>query len=84
MKLDSNYSINCDGNGVTLIFKEPRKKINKETKQEETYIFVDRWHYLSVPQALNKYKDLLLQPLDSLEAVLLKLAEVEHTIKNLK
>lgn len=81
--LDENYTISCDGNGTTLNFQEKREKTSKEG-EKTIYTFKDQWHYLSVPQALSKYKDLVLEESQDLKDVLLKLNEVETLIKSIK
>lgn len=59
IKLDDNYRLETDGdNGVTLIFSEPRVKINKETRKEEDLIFEDKWYFPRVNQALERFEKL--------------------------
>ena len=81
--LDSNYSVNCDGYGTTLNFQEQRERKNKITNEIEFYLYKDQWHYLSVTQAISKYKDLVLENSEDLKDVLKKLDEINLTIKTL-
>lgn len=84
MKIDENYTINCDGSGCSLNFQEDRQRNNKTTGEKEVYTFKDQWHYLSVPQCLSKYKDLSLVHCKDLKEVMNKLDEVAESIRNIK
>ncbi len=82
IKLDENYSINCDGTGTTLMFQEERTRKNKVSKKDEVYTFKDQWYLLSVPQAIIKYRDLVLTESKDLKDVIKKLEEIDLTIKS--
>ena len=82
--LDSNYTIGCNSNGTTLNFQEQRERKNKSTLEVELYTYKDQWHYLSVSQAISKYKDLVLIHSQDLKDVLKKLNEIDLIIKSLK
>jgi hypothetical protein len=82
--IDDRFSINSDGNGVTLNYKEEKEVTNLDTLESKIVTQKASWHFLSVPQALNKYKDLVLNPCEDLAAVLEKLIEVENLIKTFK
>jgi hypothetical protein len=82
--LDTEYQINCDGIGVTLNYKEAKERIDTDTLETVKYVVKDAWHFLSVPQALRKYTDKVLEQSNDLKDVLKKLKEVETLIKTIK
>jgi len=84
LKLDENYTINPDGKGCTLHYREAKEVTDLDTLETKVVTKKATWHFLSVPQALNKYKDLVLEPCEDLKQVLDKLEEVENLIKNFK
>jgi hypothetical protein len=56
IKLDENYSLESDGgNGISLVFSELRKRLNKKTDIEEDFTFIDRWYFLTAGQAIENY-----------------------------
>jgi len=84
LKIDDRFSINSDGNGVTLHYKEAKEVTDLDSLETKIVTQKASWHFLSVPQALNKYKDLVLNPCEDLKQVLEKLYEVENLIKTFK
>jgi hypothetical protein len=84
MRIDDNYTINCDGNGCSLLFEEQRDRLNKKTGEQESYTFKSQWHYLSVPQCLRKYTELSIETSKDLKDVLNKLEEINTTINQIK
>jgi hypothetical protein len=56
IELDDYWYIESDGgNGIQLVFHEPRKRTKKGTDVEENYIFEDVFYFNRVVQALKHY-----------------------------
>ena len=82
--LDAEYQISCDGIGVSLNYQASKERIDTDTLETVKYVVKDAWHFLSVPQALRRYADKVLEQSNDLKDVLKKLKEVEVLIKNIK
>ena len=82
--LDSEYQISCDGYGVTLTYQATKERIDTDSLESKTVTVKASWHFLSVPQALRRYTDKVLEQSNDLKDVLKKLKEVEALIKNIK
>jgi len=81
--LDKNYTIDSDGMGVILKFTEARTRLDKNN-ETVAYVATNNYYYGTVPQALCKYKDLVLEVPESLIEVLERLNEVESLIRSIK
>lgn len=82
IKLDEFYTLESDSfNGVVLIFSEPRKKKKKDSEIEEDYIFIDKWYYTRVNDALNKYAELSMSDFSNLKELSDKVTKTFETIK---
>ena len=54
--LDKNYKITPDSDsGVILVFSEMREKLNKKTGLLEPFLFIERFFYPRISQALRYY-----------------------------
>lgn len=79
--LDNLYHLESDSDsGIVLTFEEPRKRTSKTTGLEEDFIFVDRWYFTRISQALTKYVDLTQNSSKSLEDLLSKIDKVYKVI----
>jgi hypothetical protein len=58
IELDNSWYMESDsGNGIQLVFHEPRKRTKKDTDEKEDYIFEDIFYFTRVVQALRHYCD---------------------------
>lgn len=59
VKIDDKYYLVTDGyHGVCLTFHEPRERLKKNSTEEETYEFEEKWYFTMVGQAIEKYVEL--------------------------
>ena len=81
MNLDSNYRIESDNMGSTLIFEQTRcREVNGRL---ETFVYSDRWYFLNMPDALQKYSDLKLGQAEDVKEMLNIIKELKELIKKL-
>ena len=90
--LDDKYALTSDGdNGIILTFEESRKR--EETKKEngktvktgklEDYLFVDKYYFTRISQALTKYVDLTQNSSKSLEDLFTKVNAIYEVISKI-
>jgi len=84
IKLDEEYYIECDNIGVSLNYKATKERIDSDSLEVIEYKVNERFYFLTVAQALDRYKDKVMEQSDDLKSVLKKLKEVEVLIKNIK
>lgn len=85
IELDSRYYLCTDGgSGVSLVFHEPRKRINKKTELEEDYIFEDKWYFTKLHSALEKFVELTQNSSETIEEILRKTIEIEKVLKQFR
>ncbi|WP_194767867.1 hypothetical protein [Tamlana sp. I1] len=80
IELSENYKIEKDFYSWVLVFSETREKKNQKTLEMEPFVFVDRWFYPDLKQALKKYIDLDLRHSNSIDEILLKLDSISNKI----
>ena len=79
--LDNLYHLESDSDsGIVLTFEEPRKRTSKTTGLEEDFIFVDKWYFTRISQALTKYVDLTQNSSKSLEDLFIKVDAIYNII----
>lgn len=79
MKLDENFRVESDSVGTILIFEQERKR-EREGKEVD-FIFTDRWYFLSMTQALNKYVDLKMGKAEDVKELLKLIKELKEQLK---
>lgn len=82
--LDGSFSITCDGKSATLEQLLIKNRINPDTLEREEYLVKDKWFLLNVPQALRKYRDLILEESSDLKDIFSKLDELNSKIDSFK
>ena len=82
MKIDDNYTVDMDGAGTILNFKQQRQREKNGEMIEFTHR--DQWYFLSLPQALNKYLDLKLEASEDVKDCINRVEEVRTIIKSIK
>jgi len=81
LKIDDKYTIETDGTGCTLVFKETRQKRNKEG---EAVNFTDNWYYGNIKQCLKAFIHKDLEIAEDIPQLLKRIDGLETLIKNLK
>ena len=79
MKLDENFRVESDSVGTMLIFEQERKR--ERDGKEVDFIFTDRWYFLNMTQALNKYVDLKMGKAEDVKELLKLIKELKEQIK---
>lgn len=79
MKLDENFRVESDSVGTILVFEQERKR-EREGKEVD-FIFTDRWYFLSMTQALNKYVDLKMGKAEDVKELLKLIKELKEQLK---
>lgn len=79
MKLDENFRVESDSVGTILIFEQERKR-EREGKEVD-FIFTDRWYFLNMTQALNKYVDLKMGKAEDVKELLKLIKELKEQLK---
>lgn len=82
IQIDQNFKINSDGLGCTLIQTQQKERINKDTKQSESYQTESTFHFLNVEQCLNRYLDLVMEPSEDVIEVLSAIKQARLEIKS--
>lgn len=71
LDLDENWHLTPDGdNGIVLTFHEIRQRKSKKTKEEEDFLFEDKYYYPRVAQCLRKYSQIVQNTTESIEKIL--------------
>jgi len=70
--------------GLVLVLEEPRVRIKKDTEEEETYTFVDKWYHLTLSQTLENYLKQTALKATSIEDLRDIVLRVEKTIEKIK
>jgi|GWRWMinimDraft_5_1066013.scaffolds.fasta_scaffold10513_4 hypothetical protein len=79
MKLDENFRVESDSVGTMLIFEQERKR--ERDGKEVDFIFTDRWYFLNMTQALNKYVDLKMGKAEDVKELLKLIKELKEQLK---
>lgn len=79
MKLDENFRVESDSVGTILIFEQERKR--ERYGKEVDFIFTDRWYFLNMTQALNKYVDLKMGKAEDVKELLKLIKELKEQLK---
>jgi hypothetical protein len=71
------------GNGIQLVFHEPRKRAKKDSDEKEDYIFEDIFYFTRVVQALRHYCDATQNSAKNLEEILEKTDKIHNILEKL-
>lgn len=87
IQINEKYSINTSGEGCSLEVKEMKQRdevIDKvKTGKKIDYLAKEVYYHSTVEQCLNKVLSLEIETVESVEGILLKIAEVKNLIKGL-
>lgn len=83
IKLDENYTIECDGVGVSLNYSEVKQKKDKDGNVK-SYTSIDKWYYPDAFSAIDKYSKQVVEYSEDLKAVLAQMVATTALISNLK
>lgn len=81
MNLDSNFRVESDNMGSTLIFEESRCR--DTNGKMEPFVYTDRWYFLNISDALSKYSDLRMGQAKDVKEMLNIIKELKELIKKL-
>ncbi len=84
IKLTDRFTIIYKETNVLLRLETIREKENVDTLELEKYTHRDTWHFLSLAQALRKYTSLCLMPCANIEALTVKVEELEKLVNSIK
>jgi phosphoserine aminotransferase len=79
MKLNKNYRIESDSVGATLIYEDSRMRL-KDGKEVD-YVYTDKWYFINMEQALNKFLDLSITDTKDAKDCIKKIDEIRDIIK---
>ena len=82
LRLDDNYSLDFDSYNVMLRYENKAVKEIKGELKEVTQKY--QWYYPNVKQALKRYIQVSLNPVDSLEEIINRMDKLEKVIDNLE
>lgn len=81
MKLDDDFSV--EGKAYEWTLKLVRKTDQINPKTDKPVVNRDEWHYPSLRMALKKYLDESLKKSKTIDAILVRLDEIEDKINRL-
>lgn len=81
IQIDSNYRIETDGTGCTLVKTLNKTRTDKKSNETVHYMTKEEWHFLNVEQCLNRYVDLVIEPSETVVDVLALLRQARLEIK---
>ena len=84
IKLTDGFTIIYKETNVLLRLETIREKENVDTLELEKYTHRDTWYFLSLAQALRKYTSLCLMPCVNIEALTVKVEELEKLVNSIK
>lgn len=79
LKLDDNYFIETDTNNFTLRFQ----KVVYDEKKKKDVTKKDEWNYPKLSQAMSKYLNECVRPLETIKEVFSELKRIELLIEKL-
>ncbi len=83
--LDDRWHLEPDQfKGLVLVLEEPRTRVKKDTQEEETYTFVDKWYHLKLSQTLENYLKQTTLKATSIEELKEIVLRVEGAIEKFK
>tara|TARA_R110000782_G_scaffold45143_3_gene100491 strand:+ start:688 stop:996 length:309 start_codon:yes stop_codon:yes gene_type:complete len=92
IELDEKWDITPDSDhGVVLTFKEPRERVKKNTLEVEEFIFVEKYYFPRISQALMKYADAssndltsILEVIRNQQRIINLITKIDHEFKQFR
>jgi len=83
--LDEKWDLTPDADhGVVLTFKEARIRIKENTGEKEEFLFVDKYYFPRVAQALSKYCEMSLNHNESIDDIVSNSERIFNLINTIK